>query len=228
MDTQSVKDELTPLISLEDGGSYNQVMEMLNTISILKYVQHRHLLKFDRFRKVRSKKKLQALCELKYLERIHDDVYIATKKTYEALPFFGYKTSLLPNVTGKGGVEALRNTDVFIELMKEVHFFTLLYPRFPKEIPWLVPDALMVLFDGNRYKLQFIEVEHSKPEWEEYIRKKRDNYLRLASEELPLAYWRTVARKLGFPVPSKSSFCFSVLIVGEFRPDWKEDGFEFR
>ena len=228
MNIQAVKDELSSLIPLDSGGSYSLMWEMLHSISMLKYVKHLHLRLINpRFVKIGSKKKLQQLCDLKYLKKTNDDAFIATNKTHSILDEVGYNRELLPKVSGKGGLNEIRNTDAFIRLMKEPFFNTFVYPRFPSENPYIKPDALMVLKDGNKYKLQFLEIEASKYDWENYILKKRNNYNRLAKDDIVYEYWQSVAEKLGISVPKKSDFFFSVLFIGDIIFEW-EDCFEFK
>ncbi len=231
MNLQLYKEELKPLAQIGNGGSWALMWDMLYSISMLKCVNHKHLVLIkSRFEKIGSKKKLQQLCDLHYLSSPSPDVFVAKKKTHALLSELEYNRDLLPVFTGNGDINELNNTEAFVKLMSdEPYFHMFLYPRFPQEKPYLKPDALMVLKDENRYKLVFLEIEASKkPNWDQYIFTKRDNYLRASKDDKVFEYWLGVAKKLGFAVPEKSEFFFSVRFIGDIKFDDWGDGFEFR
>jgi len=229
---QLYKDEIRPLLPGDNNLSYTLMWRMLHRISMLKFVQHRHLTFFKpEFNKVCAKDRLNSLCDLNYLKKTNNGVYSATKKTLALLDELkDYDRELLPKVSGDGGINELNNTDALVKLMKEEpYFFNFLYPRFPYENPYVKPDALMVLKDDNKYKLIFLEIEASKkPNWDQYIFTKKLNYERLSKDVLVYQYWKGVAKKLDLPVPNISEFFFSVRFIGDIKFDDWGDGFEFR
>ncbi len=74
--------------------------------------------------------------------------------------------------------------------MKLPDFYTLVYPNEFRESHNLIPDALLVRKKENAYKLTFLEVEAKKFNWIENLEKKRDNYLRLASDYRIYYFWK--------------------------------------
>ena len=212
---QKYKDDLVDIIPLNSGGSYALMEEMLNIVRMLKYVQGSDLKEVNpRFSKICSKKKLTTLADRKYLEVVNDLFTI-----------------------GKIGLELLMSTDIpkwtykeyyhtpeLIKIMREPDFHTFLYPQFPKENPYIIPDALIV-FRGKKLKLQFLEIEAEKPNWDSYLEKKRQNYLKLARDKQVYTYWFVMSKKFQLPCPPIEEFYFSVRFTG-CKKDWGE-GFVF-
>jgi hypothetical protein len=74
--------------------------------------------------------------------------------------------------------------------------------------------------DNRKYKLTFIEVEAHKPNWSEYVEKKRDNYYRLSEDIFVFNYWKEICRKLNIKSPSIEEFCFTVSFYGSIKKDF--------
>lgn len=204
--------------------------QMLYDVRMLKYVHK------DQFTKIRttygrftSEKKLKYLCDKGWLEERMENVYATTDKTLPVLKAQGLNIDILTNkISGKGMINEIQNTEIFIKIMKTKYFHSLLYPVFGVQKVWLRPDALLVQYDdtNNKYKLSFLEIEAQKPDWHNYIERKREKYLRLARDIEFYNMWLTLAKKLDFPQPNISTIKFSVYIIGNIQENF-ENGFKF-
>lgn len=206
-------DELADLVPREAGATWSALWQVFYYTRLLKYVHRRHYPEIKKsFNKICTDRKLLKLCELGYFKSPQKDIYCATNKVLPILHEAGYITDLLPpEPQGKGDINELNNTRVFISLMKQKYFYTFLYPNFG----YLIPDALMVLLDKERrrYKLIFIEVERKKPDWEQWIDNKKSNFLRLANDYNIYLKWKEYCKFLNFPVPNISNFKFVFRII---------------
>lgn len=224
LDLQELKDKLRTIIPLNSGGSFSLLWEMLYHIRLLKYVHRKQLKDIDsRYSKICSAKKLSKLTEFGLVENTYQDVLVSTPDSLELLKKLGYNTSILPkNFKGNGDINELNNTKIFIQALKLPDFMALLYPNFE----YIRPDALLVRGTRDRYKLEFLEVEAKKPNWDSYLENKRINYLKLASEKRPFSYWVSQCKLLDLPIPDINNFKFSVSIVGSIKKDFGT-GFNF-
>jgi hypothetical protein len=194
--------EFKHLISKSGGGTYNQIIGVFYHTRLLKYVHKLHYRKINNlYYKVTADWKLKELCERGYLLSPKENVYCATDKVLPILNKAGYNiNNLPPTPKGIGGINELNNTEAFINLLKEKHFHTLLYPNFG----YLRPDALLVELDEEtkRYRLSFIEVEAEKPDWKNYILEKERNYLKLSGDIQFYEEWCRYCEKLMLPKPN--------------------------
>jgi len=219
-------DELAHLVPTRAGATFSQLWQVFYYTRMFKYITYRHYTKIKRsFNKICTYKKLQELCRLGYLKSPQHEVYCATDKVLPILKEAGYIVDTLPvESIGKGDINELNNTDVFVQLTKFEHFYTLIYPNFG----FIIPDAFMVQLDrkNSKYKLTFIEIEARKPKWEQYIEKKRYNYLKLARHIDVYNYWKAISTKLGLPCPHIDHFKFSVFFICSLNKKF-EIGFKF-
>ncbi len=226
-DLAQAKSELKPLIS---GGSYTAVYRLLYFASLLKYVTQTHLkaIGFSGVGKVATKKKLLTLHECGYLRLANETlgIYSTTIKTLQLLKALGRDLKLLPSVPKGTGAE-IYNTDVFVKALNLPNYYALLFPQFPQDKPYIIPDALLVLKEDNRYQLNFLEIEAEKPNWEHYLQTKYDSYKRLARDPQVYNYWKAFSRHIQLPCPSIKDFKFRVMIIGSISKYWGP-GFEFR
>lgn len=204
--------------------------QMLYDTRMLKYVQKNQ---FEKIRSTYSRlatfKSLNYLCKKGWLEERVKGVYTTADKTLPVLKAKGFNIDTLPKIiSGKGMLNEIQNTEVLIQVMKLKYFKALLYPSFGIEKVWLRPDALLVRLDeeNKRYKLTFLEIEAKKPDWERYIDRKREKYMRLAHDREFYTKWLTFAKKLGFPQPGISTIKFSVYFIGNIQRDFGS-GFKF-
>lgn len=226
-DLERGKDELRPLTS---GGSFENIYQLLYYVALLKYATQEQIksIGFAGVGKVATKRKLQTLRELGYLRtsKINPLILSSTNKTYQVLKTIGYDLKLLPGVPKGTGAE-LYNTDVFVQALKLANYHALLYPQFPTEKPYIIPDALLVLKEERRYQLNFLEIEAEKPNWDYYLQTKYDSYKRLAKDIQVYNYWKTYSGYLKLPCPPIEEFKFRVIIIGSIQKSWGP-GFEFR
>ena len=181
-----------------------------------------------RVEKVATKKKMQTLSKLGYLKLANEmfGIYSSTAKTHTLLKELGKDLKLLPAVPKGTGVE-IYNTDVFVQALRLPNYYALLYPQFPTEKPYIIPDALLVLREENRYQLNFLEVEASKSNWDYYLQTKYDGYKRLSEDIQVYRYWKAFSGYLDLSCPPIEKFYFQVMIIGSIQRDWGK-GFEFR
>lgn len=226
-DLETLKRELKSLVS---GGSYENIYQLLYYLALLKYATQGHLksIGFSGAEKVATKKKLQALSELGYARLTNENlgIYSATAKTLKLLGMVGHNLNLLPAVPKGMGFE-IYNTDVFVQALKLPNFHALLYPQFPKENPYIIPDALLVLKEEHRYQLNFLEIEAEKPNWETHLQTKYDGYKRLSKDMQVYYYWKGCSKYLKLPCPPVEEFKFRVMIICSIHKDWG-NSFEFR
>ena len=212
-------DELAHIIPMNAGASYGLLWRIFYTTRLLKYVHIKQFGKIAKsFNKICTYKKLKQLCELGYLKSPQEAVYCATDKVMPILKEYGYLTDVLPAESeGKGDLNELNNTEAFIQQLKIPYFMTLLYPQFGKPKPYLIPDALLVQQDkdNRKYKLTFLEVERKKPEWDQYINRKLDNYRFLASDIEFFNTWSKFCELLSLPKPNIHKTKFNVQIIKE-------------
>ena len=226
-DLDAVKRELKPIMS---GGSYENIYQLLYYVSLLKYSTQGHLksIGFPGTEKVATKKKLQALSELGYVRLANENlgIYSSTAKTLQLLKALGHDLKLLPAVPKGIGFE-IYNIDEFVKALRLPNYYALLYPQFPTEKPYIIPDALLVLKEDHRYQLNFLEIEAEKLNWDYYLQTKYDNYKRLAKDPQVYKYWKAISGYLKLPCPPIETFKFRVMIIGTIQKDWGP-GFEFR
>lgn len=199
---------------LAKGGSFSLVIQHLYYAHLLRYSTPDMLKELSKSVKVATKKKLQYLTDQSYLVN-HDGIFTTTNKTLSLLIKFGYNPALLPLPAEGRGAE-IYNQEALVKLLVRPDFKALLYPNFG----YLIPDGLLILQDGSRYALNFIEIEARKPKWAEYLEDKREKYNRLAEDEQAYQYWQFMSQHLGLKCPPASGFKFGVWCIGSIRRDW--------
>lgn len=236
MELDEHKQAVEPILPKGKGRSYALAWQMLYYVKLLRYVTNPHLKTINpRFSQICATEKLDTLCDLGYLRQGFTGVYISTPKTTEVLKLAGYKSALLPeDREGSGGVNELLITEALIKLLPVLHSIkwkshtqhALFYPQFPKEEPYIKPDAMIVIGGEGRYKIEFVEVEAKKPYWEERLMEKERNYRRLAQDEAVYKYWCNLCKPLGLPKPDIRDFCFSVICIGNKKMEFEGWKFE--
>ncbi|MFA5011166.1 MAG: hypothetical protein WC644_04355 [Ignavibacteria bacterium] len=215
--------ELEHLISKKGGGTWRSLYDVFYYTRLFKYVRKSQYTKIkSHLFKVTFDWKLKELCERGYLFSPSEDVYCSTDLAFPILrEAGGYQFPLPEEPKGKGDINELNNTEVLIKIFrektKEETFLTFLYPNFG----YLIPDALLVELDKKekKYKLTFIEVEAKKPEWEDVIKKKKQNYLNLATDIQFFVKWTEYCELLNLPKPDIHSIKFTVTIFGNLNID---------
>ena len=228
IDVYVLQEKLKTGFTRNSWGSFEAIWDMLYNIRRVKYIRRNQISQIKKsYDKTCSEKKINRLLELGLLEKTNNDILIATDYSVKLLEQLGKNVSILPEIIkGEGAINELNNTEVFIQALKLPDFIALLYPRFPKNKPYLIPDALLVRGTEKRYKLEFLEVEAGKTNWDNYLENKRINYLKLAGEKRPFSYWEWQCKLLDLPIPDIKDFRFSVSIIGKAKKDFGE-GFNF-
>lgn len=198
--------EYPDLAPLTKGASFVQVIQTLYYAHLLRYSAQEHLKTVGSW-KIATKNKLETLVALGYLVKT-GEVFKSTSKTLELLTKQGYNPAILPPPAEGSGAE-IYNSDALVKIIGKPFYRSILYPHFG----YLIPDALAVFADGNRYQLRFIEVEAKKPKWEEYIDDKLRKYERLARDEQVYRYWREMSQYLGLKCPAMERFRFGVEVI---------------
>ena len=217
---------------LKEGSSYRNIYKLLYYICLFKYSNRELLQKsFTSAFKIATKEKIKFLNNLGYFDLL-EDVIIPNKTTFEILQILDKKdldldyspSKLLPALpSGMGNINELNNTEVFIQAVNLPDFYSLLFPNFG----YIIPDALLVRKNGDKYKLEFLEIEASKENWSSYLENKHQNYLQLATNKDVYDYWLDCCDIFKWSIPDINNFKFSVVIIGKIKRDW-EDCFIFR
>lgn len=220
------------IISIKGGATFSSVWKMLYYLRMIKYGKQEHIRQFDsseRFKKSSTEPVLLKLVEIGLLKSNGNGVYKTTDDAIQVIHETGYNVFYLPKlISGFGGINSLLNSDQFVKAIHLPYFEALLYPQFPRESPFIIPDALLYLHDreNKRYKLTFLEIEADKPDIEEVLMNKRDNYIKLASDDLVFDYWKNQCQKFKLPAPEKASFCFDVNFICSINLEFGK-GFKF-
>jgi hypothetical protein len=228
MNFNAVKSDIVGILPKDrKNKSFALVWDLFYYIRLFKYVHVRHFQKIrKRFSHIQAAWKLDHLCKLGYLYSPQQDIYTATDKAVAVLNEISYHKPRIfpPELRGEGSINELNNTEVFIQALKMPCFSTLLYHDFG----YIIPDALMMQRHNilPYYKLTFLEIEASKPDWENYLEKKRNNYLRLSQDIAFYNYWASVCPLLDLPKPDIAKLGFSVCIIGNIVKNFGY-GFKF-
>lgn len=212
--------------------SYQQFFRLYYFIRLLRYANQTQLksLQFSGVSKVATKEILKELVNLGHISIADKQgtVFIAnetTDKIIRAVKFneenYFKVFSCLPQ--GIDTSNDIKNTEVFIQAISLSNYYFLLFPDFD----YIIPDALLVLKEENRYKLTFLEIETEQSNWTQRLERMRSNYLRLSKDIIVYDYWRKMSPLLKLPVPDLDLFKFSITIIGNISKDWG-NGFEFR
>lgn len=219
-------DELAHMVNRDGGTTFSQIWQVFFYTRLFKYIHRQHYSQIKTvLNKIATKDNLREFCEKGYFTNPRTDIYCATNKVLPILKAADYPVEVLPpEPRGIGDVNELNNTEIFVQCTKLEHFYTLLFPNFG----YVIPDALIVQLDKekSKYKLTFIEIEASKPNWDEYIENKRDKYFHLARNMDFYDYWKITAPKLNLPVPIIEQLKFSVTFVCSLKKDFGQ-GFNF-
>ena len=203
--------DLKPLTA---GASFNLLFSTLYYAHLLRYSTTDLLKQLTGSVKIATRSKMQTLVELGYLNR-NDKVFKTTAKTLDLLEKQGYNRRLLPRPVEGWGAE-LYNSEAICKLLQHKNYRSFLYPHFQ----YVIPDGLLVLQDGDRYQLNFIEVEADKANHQEYLENKRQGYERLARDPIVFKYWQGIAPHLNLPCPKIEDFRFGVWCYSSLSFSW--------
>jgi hypothetical protein len=221
MDKATLYPDLEPIAAK---ASYRQIFDLFYTVAQVRYATFKQLHPLNH--RVATKNNLVRMIELGYLS---DDnlvkAYHITEKTKEMLKGEGYNTKILSkSFTGQSLDHALKITDTILKLQAQEYFYNVFYPVLDGP---LIPDFAVVWKNENLVKLQFCEVEESKPDHENYLLVKRDNYINLAQIQRTYSqWWKVKSEQLNIPLCKEEDFCFSVVCFGNIKREW--DGWIFQ
>lgn len=219
-----VIDELKPLLS--GGATFQSIYRLLYFTRLFKYIPHTYYKNFkDDFSKIATKSKLKMLCELGYLKEVRLKVFIATQMSVDLVKQAGFFVKYLPKLPeGEGKQNALNNTKIFIQATHLEGYKQIFFPDFPNI--GLEPDGLLFQMIDNKYRLVFLEIENGKPDWENYINRKKEKYLLLSKDLVFYNYWKRVCKDIELPIPTTEQFKFSVNFVCSLNKQFG-NGFRF-
>jgi hypothetical protein len=232
---EDIKTELSTNFNLSSGLSYQLFFRFFLHLRILKYATPDILKKISgKYDKIATKNNLVKLEELGYIKNTNSieykNVYIATDKVIPAIESLGINKILLPNKsTGKGDINQIGIADVVADILaldNSMEKYFILYPQFPKDKPFIKPDALFVEKKTDKYRLVFLEIEAKKEDWENYVKDKIFNYYDLSKEISVYNYWKKYSKFLNLPCPKVNDFKFSIAFVGTIL-NYNIDGFSF-
>ena len=85
----------------------------------------------------------------------------------------------------------------------------------------LIPNACFFYHKDSSYKIQFLEVENEKVNWENYLLEKKEKYEKVSQDFNTWdKWWRKSCERLDLPMCKVEDFCFSVLIIGDNENEW--------
>lgn len=210
------------------GSTWIKLFRFLYDFAQLRYATKEHLNQINNV--YGTHKKLTHLVKEKYLSVKNGDIYHITEKTRKLLGIEGFNTKILQSdFTGEVLKHELKITDCLLKLRKEPNFYGVFYPSFKE----LKPDACLIYAEKEdykknnskilRYKIQFLEVEDEKGNWEQHLKNKRDKYILLARDfYIWDKWWRHNCERLELPFCKVEDFCFSVLCVANIEPkEWE-------
>ncbi len=226
-----MKEELK---DIKKGATWQNIYETLWHIATVRYCTQEQLkTAFPKNvwrRKCATPKKIKIMVEAGYLKQSETDVITATHKTINLLKTYSdYNTDIIKLGKGEGGKDTLFNTEIFFQLMELPNFFAIFYPEFYEhpgdQHVWLVPDACLLLKDSDQIKMQFIEIERPKPDWEKHLWGKKLKYEKIAQDiNTWNEWWRYWSKVLKINLCPIEDFGFSIWCVGSDSfgwPGWK-------
>jgi hypothetical protein len=225
------KPELYPDLKwIDNKFSYSALFKELYRVGQVRYATREQLYPFNK--QVWTKPNLVKFCELDYLKP-HDLVkaFHITEKTREILEKEGFNVKVLQKkFTGQTLDHALKITSCLLKLQGQDNFYNVFYPTFTEPpsytAEFLKPDACVVWKRDGAYKIEFIEVEKEKPDWENYLFIKKEKYEKLARDPNTYRFWwkgkekKTNHEKLNLPLCQEANFCFSIVCFGNIKKEW--------
>jgi hypothetical protein len=198
-------DKYSDLVQTVKGSTYKKFFDWLYMAAQLRYATKDHLNRLSK--QFGTKKKLDSLRESGFLTAIRNgDVYVITPKSTKVLEDEGYNISILQkDFNGLSVNHELKITDAILTLQP--------YAVFYYDFGYVRPDAIVILKRDNAYKIEMLEVEEPKSNWNAYLEDKKLNYTKLASDiEIYEKWWKVWSEKLKLPYPKMDNFCFDVLL----------------
>jgi hypothetical protein len=216
------------LAEIASKSSYKQIFDIFYALAQVRYATFKQLHPLNH--RVATKTNLVKFCEFGYLDGtflVKDELALhVTDKTRQILEREGFNVKVIQKkFTGQELTHALKISDCILKLQAQENFYNVFYPIFrepPKyDREFLRPDACVVWKKDGAYKIQFVEVEEAKPDWENYLLVKRQKYEQLANDQnIYRVWWKYRAEKLILPLCSEADFCFSVICFANINKNW--------
>lgn len=207
--------ELAPIIK---GSSFNQIFNWFYQLAQIRYATKEHLNFFNN--KIGTPKKLKALTDEGFLLSVNDYFFTAPK-TLKILQDNGFDTGILQHkFTGEVGKHQKTLSSVIFEIMKEPFFYRVFYPKlsYKGDTRYIEPDACLIFKDGDKAKVEFLEVENEKPDWFSHLQSKHDRYKIKAQDYNLFEWWKIYAEKMKL---ESDEFCFSIRCYSAERYEWE-------
>jgi len=230
MDKATLYPDLEPIAAR---ASYKQIFDLLYIVAQVRYATFKQLHPLNH--RVVIKKNLEYLVKLDYLSTINlvknAKAFHITDKTRQILEKEGFNVEVIQKkFTGQDLKHALKITDCLLKLQAQENFYKVFYqifrepPEYKQE--FLRPDACVIWKKDGAYKIEFIEVETEKPDWENYLLVKKEKYERLAHDQnIYRVWWKYYHERLNLPLCQEADFCFSVRCFGNIKKNW--EGWQF-
>ena len=222
-----MQDELE---EIKKGATWQNIYDCLWVIATVRYVTRQQMAKHfpDAVwrQKIATKNKLELLVQKGFLRQSADGVYVASSKAYKFLrEHSGKNCQIIKLPSGTGERDSVYNSDQLLRIIQLPDFPVLFYPVFYKnkkdDQPFLIPDGAVVFKKDNMAKLIFLEIEMPKPDWQNYLEKKRWKYNLIARRpETWSEWWKAQCEKLGVGHCTFEEFGFTVWCVGDVKADW--------
>ena len=208
--------------------SYKQIFDLLYIVAQVRYATFKQIHSLNH--RVATKKILANLVSFGYLDTINlvknAKAFHITDKTRQILEREGFNVKIIQKkLTGQDLKHALKITECLLKLQAQDNFYNVFYyffkmpPNYDGE--FLRPDACVVWKKDGAYKIEFIEVEEEKPDWENYLLVKREKYEQLARDpNIYRIWWKYYAEKLNLPLCKEGDFCFSVRCFADIKKEW--------
>jgi hypothetical protein len=225
MDKVTLYPDLEPIAAR---ASYKQIFDLLYIVAQVRYATFKQLHSLNH--RVATKKILANLVSFGYLNAINlvknAKAFHITDKTRQILEREGFNVTIIQKkFTGQDLKHALKITETILKLQAQENFYKVFYPIFrepPKyDSEFLRPDACVVWKRDGAYKIEFIEVEEEKPDWEKYLLVKKEKYEQLARDpNIYRVWWKYYTDKLNLPLCKEADFCFLVVCFADIKKEW--------
>lgn len=237
MDKATLYPDLEPIAAV---ASYKQIFDLFYTLAQIRYATFKQLHPLNH--RVATKKNLEHLVNLGYLAAVNlvknENAFHITENTRQILEREGFNVKAIQKkFTGQELTHALKITDCMLKLQAQEHFHNVFYPIFrepPKYVSeFLRPDACVVWKKEGAYKIQFLEVETEKPDWEAYLLVKKEKYEQLARDPNDYHLWWKGEKEngnhkmLNLPLCKEEDFCFSIICFSDKKLDYQWIGWTF-
>lgn len=204
-------DTYPELVDIVKGSTWKKFFDWLYKAAQLRYTTKDHLNALSK--QFGTPKKLAKLIEAGFLTGVP---YSIAPKAKEILKAEGYNTrTLQKDFNGLELKHALKITDAVLEIMAEPYFYAVIYPNFTE----VIPDACLVFRNSGLLKVEMLEVEAEKPNWEDYLKEKKRKYEALGTNpDIYEKWWQVKCQQLGLPYGRE--FFFSVRCNSKIVKDW--------